>query len=59
MHIIYQAFLEGIKDTFFFKHIKEPTRCREGNFPSLRDQVFTNEENMINNLKIFSSFGKK
>ncbi|MEW8545255.1 MAG: reverse transcriptase family protein [Candidatus Thiodiazotropha sp.] len=55
---ISNIFLEGIKDTFFFQHIKEPTRYREGNIPSLLDLVFTNEENMVNNVKYLPSMGR-
>lgn len=46
VNMFYQAILEGIKDTFFFQQIKEPTRYREGDIPSLLDLVFNNENMM-------------
>lgn len=43
-------FLECIRDTYLFQHVKEPTRIRENNVPTTLDLIFTNAENMIDNL---------
>ena len=51
-------FVECIRDTYRFQHVKQPTRVREGNEPSLLDLIFTNEENMIENLTTHPSLGK-
>ena len=45
-----EPFLDTIDDLFLFQHISEPTRYREEETPSLLDLVFTNEQDMINNL---------
>ena len=55
---ISSIFLEGVKDTFFFQHCKEPTRYRENQIPSILDLVFTNEENMIEKIDYLPSLGK-
>ena len=51
-------FVECIRDTYWFQHVKQPTRVREGYEPSLLDLIFTNEENMIENLTTHPSLGK-
>ena len=37
-------------DLFLFQHVTEPTRLRQEETPSLLDLIFTNEQDMINNL---------
>ena len=51
-------FLECIRDTYLFQHVKENTRFRENEESSLLDLVLTNEENMINNIQFLPSLGK-
>ena len=36
---ISSVFLEGIKDCFLFQHVREPTRFREGQIPSILDLI--------------------
>ena len=45
-----EPFLEVVDDLFLFQHITAPTRFRPGETPSLLDLVFTNEQDMINNI---------
>jgi hypothetical protein len=44
---ISSKFLEVVRDSFLFQHVKQPTRYRNENTPSLLDLVFTNEKRMI------------
>ena len=39
-----------VDDLFLFQHVTEPTRFRQDDTPSFLDLVFTNEQDMINNL---------
>ena len=52
------VFLEGIKDFFLFQHVREPTRFREGQIPSILDLILTNEENMVEKIDYLQSLGK-
>ena len=52
------TFIEGIKDLFLCQHVKEPTRHREGNIPSLLDLIFTNESEMIEEIFYQPGLGK-
>ena len=45
-----EPFLEVVDDLFLFQHITAPTRFRPGETPSLLNLVFTNEQDMINNI---------
>ena len=56
-HIATQ-FSEFIKDCFLFQHVREPTRYRSQNVPSILDLILTNEENMVNNLQYKPGVGK-
>lgn len=51
-------FLETIRDSFFHQHVIQPTRIRQGQEPSVLDLIFTNEENMLDNLQIKPGLGK-
>ena len=51
-------FLEGIKDCFLFQHIREPTRFREGQIPSILDLTFANEENIVDKINYLPSLGE-
>lgn len=53
-----ERFLEGLRDSFLYQHVKEPTRCRGMDDPTLIDLILTNEDNQINNLKYLSPLGK-
>ena len=56
-HISSQV-LEAVRDNFIYQHVKEATRMRENQRDSLLDLVFSNEENMIENIKHLPSLGK-
>ena len=56
-NINYQ-FAECIKDCYLYQHINEPTRQRGSDTPSTLDLIFTNEEDMISNIKIDAPLGK-
>jgi hypothetical protein len=47
-----------LKIIFLFQHIKEPTRFREGQSPTLDDLILTNEEAMIDNIEVGTPLGK-
>ncbi|XP_076037549.1 uncharacterized protein LOC143022998 [Oratosquilla oratoria] len=51
-------FLETLRDTYMFQHVKEVTRGRGTDNPSLLDLVLTNEEDMINSVTTLSPLGK-
>ena len=50
--------LECIRDCFMYQHVAEPTRFRIGEISSVLDLIFTNEENMISELKYMAGLGK-
>ena len=43
-------FLESVRDTYVYQHVKQATRYRGDNQPSLLDLILTNEEEMIDNV---------
>lgn len=45
-------------DVSLVQNVNEPTRFREGQRPSLLDYIFTDEENLIENLEIQEPLGK-
>ena len=45
-------FVECVRDNYFIQHITEPTRIRTGQEPSVLDLIFTNEEDMVSDLKV-------
>ena len=51
-------FLEFVRDTFLYQHIKEPTHFRGTQTPTLIDLVFSSEENMVKNVRHEAPFGK-
>ena len=51
-------FLEAIRDSFLYQHVREPTRARGTDRPSLLDLVLTNEEHMVNNIQYGAPLGK-
>ena len=50
-------FLESVRDTYLYQHVKEPTRYRSDNIPSLLDLIFTNEEHMVSDLNYLPGLG--
>ena len=56
-HIL-SLFLECIRDTYLFKHVREQTRFRDNNEPSTLDLILTNEENMIDNIEHGPGLGR-
>ena len=56
-HIASQ-FLECVRDSYFTQHVKHPTRYREGNVSSVLDLIFTNEEDMVNDIRFLPGLGK-
>ena len=51
-------FLEIVRDSFLTQHVKEPTRYREHETPSILDLILTNEEGMIDNIEHNAPLGK-
>ena len=52
-----EPFLDIFDDLFLSQHITEPTRFRQEEIPNLLDLVFTNEQDMINNLLYLPPLG--
>ena len=51
-------FMEFVRDSFLFQHVMQPTHYRAQQTPTLIDLLFSNEENMISNLRHCSPVGK-
>ena len=51
-------FIEAVRDGFFHQHVKQNTRIRGTNEPSLLDLILTNEEGMVSDLEVQSPVGK-
>ena len=47
-----QEFIEIIQDTYLQQHVTQPTRYREGQTSDCLDLIFTNEEEMIQQVQI-------
>eukprot|EP00111_Clytia_hemisphaerica_P017405 TCONS_00051474-protein len=52
-----EKFLDALRNSFLYQHVKESTRCRGMDEPSLVDLILTSEYNQINNLKYLSPLG--
>lgn len=52
-----RTFVETIQDSYLYQHVLHPTRVRYTQLPSLLDQVFSNEKNMVTNLKHLAPLG--
>ena len=52
-----EIFIECIRDSYLYQHIKEPTRQRGGDKPSVLDLIFTNEENTVTDIEICAPIG--
>ena len=55
--VIHQ-FIETVQRSFLHQHIREPTRYRQNQEPSLLDLVFTNEEGMLQELAHLPGLGE-
>ena len=51
-------FIETLRDSFLFQHIQKPTRVRGKNEPSTLELLLTNEEGMIDEIEMESTFRK-
>ncbi len=51
-------FLDAIQDCFLYQHIAQNTRIRGNDQPSMLDLLFTNEENMVSDLRHLAPLGK-
>ena len=51
-------FINCIEDHYLTQHVKEATRCRGNDTPSVLDLVITNEEEMVDEIDIQSPIGK-
>ena len=51
-------FAERTKDCYLYQHITEHTRQRGSDNPSTLDLIFSNEEDMVSDIKIEASLGK-
>ena len=54
--VIHQ-FIETVQRSFLHQHIREPTRYRQNQEPSLLDLVFTNEEGNVVRTRAFAGAG--
>jgi len=52
-----QSFIDTVQDLFMCQHVMEPTGFRGDATPHLLDLVFTNNENMKENLKYLPGLG--
>jgi len=55
-HVTFK-FIETLRDNFMHQHVNEHTRCRLGQAPSLLDLVLSNNEELIDNLRIGDKLG--
>lgn len=53
-----QLFLDAVRDSYLFQHITAPTRWRSHERANTLDLVFTNEQNMVEDLAYDSPLGK-
>ena len=53
-----EKFMEVIQSLYWTQHVKEPTRVRGADIPSILDLVFTEDENNIELIKYDSPIGK-
>ena len=44
-------FLESVRDSFLCQHVKEPTHNRSNQRPNTLDLLFTDEEDMVTDVK--------
>ena len=51
-------FIELVKDSYLTQHVRNFTRYREGDMPSILDLVFTNDEDLIDTISYGDPLGK-
>jgi len=51
-------FLDITQDLLLFQHVEEPTRVRLGQRPSILDYVFTEDENVVDEIMYKDPLGK-
>lgn len=52
-----EQFIESVRDGYLYQHVDFTTRARIGVDPSVLDLIFTNDENMIDDIQINSPLG--
>ena len=52
------SFMEFVRDSYFIQHIRQPTHYRGNQSPTLIDLVFSNEDQMVRNIKHCAPLGK-
>ena len=53
-----RIFKMACDDAFLLQHVKEPTRLRHGQQPSLVDLLLTNRDDMVTDIQVLSGLGK-
>lgn len=53
-----KEFLDKTMDIFLYQNVYEDTRVRQGQNPSKLDYIFTDEDNLIENLQVLPPLGK-
>ena len=53
-----QDFIEAVRDSFLTQHVKEPTRGRSGNEPSLLDLIFSRSDQDMKSINLEQPLGK-
>ena len=51
------AFLQGVKDNLLFQHVLDSTRFRDGQNPQILDLIFSNEENIVQDIEFLPGLG--
>ena len=51
-------FFNTTQELFLFQNVTLPTRVRQGQYPSVLDYIFTDEENLVDNLQYNAPLGK-
>ena len=52
-------FLESIRDSYLYQHVREQTRYRNDNIPSVLVLALSSEEHMVKKKKLFAQSGKQ
>ena len=51
-------FLETVRENYLYQHVVEPTHFRGDQNPNILDLIFTNEENVFENIEVDAPVGK-
>ena len=57
LNTVTQTFMDTTLDNFLHQHVDRPTRYRGNDIPSTLDLVFTNEEDMVEDIEYNSALG--